>query len=254
MDLKLSGKTVLITGASKGIGACCARSFASEGCHLILIARNTAMLEALAADIRAKHPVKVETFGLDLRDPADLGQASALCARTDILVNNAGDIPPGTVEQIDDARWRHAWELKVFGYISLARAAFSAMRARSAGTIINVIGMAGERPTGGYICGATANAALAAFTKGLGQDALATGVRVMGVHPPATRTDRIEMMMRAMALKHYGDETRTADLLRDGLIEPSMDPEQVADAVVYLASPRASQMSGIVLNMGRVNG
>jgi NAD(P)-dependent dehydrogenase (short-subunit alcohol dehydrogenase family) len=254
MDLKLAGKTVMITGGSKGIGAACARSFAAEGCALKLIARNPDALEALAQSIRTSHGVRVETHALDLRNPGDLDAAVGLCTGLDILVNNAGDIPAASLDRLDDATWRHAWELKVFSYITLSRAAFVAMRERGQGVITNVIGMAAERPTFEYICGASANAGLAAFTKALGQGSLRSGVRVMGVHPPSTKTERIDAIHRMLAKQHYGDESRVDDLFKDKLATPAIDPEQVADAVTYLSSARASQLTGIVMNLGLVNG
>lgn len=254
MDLKLAGNTVMITGGSKGIGASCARSFAAEGCSLKLVARNREALETTAQAIRARYDVRVETHALDLRAPADLERAMALCSDLDILVNNAGDIPAASLDRLDDAAWRHAWELKVFAYIALSRAAFVAMRERGRGVITNVIGMAAERPTFEYICGASANAGLAAFTKALGQGSLRHGVRVMGVHPPSTKTERIDAIQRMLAKQHYGDESRVDDLFKDKLATPAIDPEQVADAVVYLSSPRASQLTGIVMNLGLVNG
>jgi len=250
MDLRLSGKTVLITGGSKGIGAACACSFAAEGCNLILVARNQAPLEQVQADIAAKHGARVEVHAADLRDPAGFKRTADLCGQADILVNNAGDIPAGTIDTLDEVKWRHAWELKVFGYINLSREAYASMKQRRSGVIINVIGMAGERASYDYICGSTANAGLAAFTKGLGLGSTKFGVRVMGVHPPLTRTERMDSMLRAAAKQRYGDETRTADLVKDGVFLPAIDPGQVADAVVYIASPRASQLSGIVVNLG----
>lgn len=250
MDLHLAGKTVLITGGSKGIGAACATSFAAEGCNLILAARNQALLAAVQADIVARFKVNVEVHSLDLRDSADLKRAAALCEKVDILVNNAGDIPAGTIETLDEIKWRHAWELKLFGYINLSREAYALMKARQSGVIINVIGMAGERASYDYICGSTANAALAAFTKGMGLGSTKFGVRVMGVHPPSTRTERIANLLKSAAKQRYGDESRIADLIKEGVFLPAIEPEQVADAVVYLASPRASQLSGIVVNLG----
>jgi 3-oxoacyl-[acyl-carrier protein] reductase len=250
MDLRLDGKTVLVTGGSKGIGAACARSFAGEGCNLVLIARDRGALESTANEIRARYPIKVKTSALDLRKASDVDHAIELVESVDILVNNAGDIPAGSIEKVDDATWRHAWDLKMFSYLSLTRAAFSAMKRKGAGVIVNVIGMAGERPNFDYVCGSTANAGLAAFTKAMGQGSIEHGVRVLGVHPPATRTERIEAVHRALAKTRYGDETRVADLYRDKVSTPAIEPEQVADTVTYLASPRASQISGIVLNLG----
>jgi NAD(P)-dependent dehydrogenase (short-subunit alcohol dehydrogenase family) len=250
MDLHLAGKTVLITGGSKGIGAACAHSFAAEGCNLILIARNQASLTSVQNEILDKYRVKVETHSLDLRERSDFTQAAKLCATVDILVNNAGDIPSGSLRTLDEAQWRNAWELKLFGYINLSREAYAFMVERQSGVIINVIGMAAERASYDYICGSTANAALAAFTKGLGLGSPKFGVRVMGVHPPSTRTERIEKLLKSTAQQRYGDQTRTADLIKEGVFLPAIEPQQVADAVTYLASPRASQLSGIVVNLG----
>ena len=252
MDLGLTGRTVLITGGSRGIGAACAHSFAAEGAHLVLVARHLPALASLRDALVARHGARVDVHALDLRTPDGVAAASALCGSIDVLVNNAGDIPPGSLEAIDDTRWRAAWELKLHGYIALSRTAFVAMKARGGGVIVNVIGMAAERPTFEYICGASANAALAAFTKALGQRSLQSGVRVMGVHPPATRTERIDTIMRAAAQAKYGDPSRIDDLVKDGLASAAIDPEQVADAVVYVASKRASQLSGIVFDLGRV--
>lgn len=250
MDLHLGGKTALITGGSKGIGAACARSFAAEGCNLILVARNQALLEQVQSDIAAKQGVKVEVLCADLREPAGFERTAVLCRGADILVNNAGDIPAGTIETLDEAKWRHAWELKPFGYINLSRAAYASMKERGAGVIINIIGMFGERPAYDYICGSTANAGLAAFTKALGLESITFGVRVVGVHPPSTLTERIDVVRKMAAKQRYGDEARTADLVKEGIFRRAIDPEQVADAVAYLASPRASQISGIVVNLG----
>jgi 3-oxoacyl-[acyl-carrier protein] reductase len=246
MDLGLSGKSVLITGGSKGIGLACARVFAAEGCRIHLAARDRSRLDAarstLAKDV-AVHPV-------DLRDGAALRALAAACADVDILVNNAGDIPGGTIESVDEAMWRRAWELKMFGYISLTREIFTRMKARRSGVIVNVIGMAGEHPSFEYLCGSTANAGLAAFTKGMGKGSREHGVRVLGVHPPATRTDRIVDLMKAAAREKFGDESRYPELMATGSFGHLIEPEQVGDTVAFLASPRAGQLSGVVLNLG----
>src|SRR3989454_235718 len=101
-------------------------------------------------------------------------------------------ITGGTIESLDESKWRHAWELKLFGYINLTRELFRRMKARKRGVIVNIIGMAAENPTFEYLCGGAANAGLAAFTKGMGKGSREHGVRVLGVHPPSTRTDRSE--------------------------------------------------------------
>ena len=250
MDLQLKGKTVLITGGSKGIGLACGHGFAAEGANVILAARSPELLAEGAKAISAKYPVKVETKVVDLRDGKALVKLADECAHADVLVNNAGDIPGGSIETLDEEKWRHAWELKVFGFVNLTREMIKLMKARKSGVIVNVIGMAGENPNYEYVCGATANAGLAAFTKGLGRGTTDFGVRVVGVHPPATRTDRITKVMKAAAKARYGDETKLDELIRDKLFTRPIEPEQVADSIVYLASARASHLSGVMLNLG----
>jgi 3-oxoacyl-[acyl-carrier protein] reductase len=247
MDLGLKGKSVLVTGGSKGIGLACARSFAAEGCRLHLAARNPDRLEAARRSLGADAKI----HAVDLRDGSALRALAAECAGVDILVNNAGDIPGGTLESVDETKWRHAWELKVFGYIDLTRELFPRMKARGSGVIVNVIGMAGENPSFEYICGSTANAGLAAFTRALGKGSREHGVRVVGVHPPSTRTDRILAVMKAAAKAKFGDEDRYEELRQSGGAFGSMiEPEQVGDTVAFLASARAGQLSGVVLNLG----
>jgi short-subunit dehydrogenase len=167
MDLRLRGKSVLITGASKGIGAATAEAFAEEGSNVHLAARSTEAMRALAERLRAAHQINVVTHTVDLRKSDDLHRLAHETAGIDILVNNAGDIPGGSLEKIDEATWRHAWELKVFGYINLTRLVHADMKSRHNGVIVNIIGSAGERFPYDYITGSTGNAALMAFTKSL---------------------------------------------------------------------------------------
>jgi NAD(P)-dependent dehydrogenase (short-subunit alcohol dehydrogenase family) len=246
MDLGLGGKSVLITGGSKGIGLACAKAFAAEGCRVHLAARDRARLEAAKAQLDGR----ASLHAVDLRDGAALAGLAAVCADIDILVNNAGDIPGGTLETLDEEKWRHAWELKVFSYINLSRLLYARMKSRGAGVILNVVGMAAEHPSFEYICGSTANAGLAAFTKALGKAMAEHGVRVLGVHPPSTRTERIVTVMKGAAKAKFGDESRYPELAGSGPFAGMMEPEQVADVIVFLASPRCAQLSGIVVSLG----
>ena len=98
MDLHLRGKRVLITGASKGIGAAAAEAFAEEGCHLLLAARSGDALKALAERLRSTHQIDATAHVADLRNPADIQKLVKAAADIDILVNNAGDIPGGSID------------------------------------------------------------------------------------------------------------------------------------------------------------
>src|SRR5258708_6399021 len=240
MDLRLKGKSVLVTGGSKGIGLACAKAFVAEGCRVHIAARDKERLAQAARTLGGD----VKTHSVDLRDGAALKSLAQDCGDVDILVNNAGDIHGGTIETLDEAKWRHAWELKVFGFINLTRELYPRLKTRK-GVIVNVIGMAGEHGSFEYICGATANAGLANFTKTLGRGYAQHGVRVVGVHPPSARTDRIIPLMEAQAKAKFGDESRYEELMGNVI-----EPEQVGDTVCFLASPRAGQLSGVVLNLG----
>ena len=249
MELGLKGKTVLITGASKGIGLACAKAFADAGAHLHLASRDASKLEAAKADIAKIAPVKVTLHPCDLSKSAAVTALAAAVGPIDVLVNNAGAIPGGSIETVDEARWRDAWELKVFGYINLTRAVLTGMYARKSGVIVNVIGMAGVKPPYDYICGAVGNAALNAFTKGVGSGSPNHGVRVLGVNPAATRTDRIITLTKARAQTTFGDESRWEELLTNMPFGRIADAEEVADVVLYCASDRASYLSGTMIDI-----
>ncbi|AXC12191.1 3-oxoacyl-[acyl-carrier protein] reductase [Acidisarcina polymorpha] len=181
MDLHLNGKRVLITGGSRGIGLAAAESFAEEGCHVHLAARDKSELEEAADRIRGQFGIKVVIHVVDLSLTSDVQRLANEAGEIDILINNAGDIPVGSIVNVSDTLWRKSWDLKVFGYINLTRLIYARMKARGAGVIINDIGASGERPDFDYVVGSSANAALMALTKALGGRSLEDGVRVVGV-------------------------------------------------------------------------
>ena len=247
MDLHLRGKTALVTGASKGIGLACARQLAEEGCHLHLASRTKADLERARESIQARHNVSVTIHACDLSNGDTARALAADCPDLDILVNNAGAIPAGDLQAIDEARWRDAWNLKVFGYVNLSRAVYPAMKARGGGVIVNVLGVAGERPTWGYIAGSAGNASLMAFTRGMGGTSLVDRIRVVACNPGLIRTERMETMLRATAAAKLGDAARWQELIPTA--PPVGTPEQCADLVAFLASDRASHITGTVVTI-----
>jgi len=249
MDLNLRGKRVLITGASKGIGAAGAEVLAEEGCDLILAARSADLLEELAGRLSRQHNISAVAHAADLRNADDLARLAAAASEVDILVNNAGDIPAGTLERVDEPTWRHAWELKVFGYINLTRAVYAAMKARGQGVIVNVIGAAGERFDAGYIAGAAGNAALMTFTRALGGRGVDDGVRVVGINPGPVETDRIVTLMKTRAQAQFGDESRYGELMARFPLGRAAKPREIADLMAFLASERSAYTSGVVFTV-----
>lgn len=249
MDLNLTGKWALITGASKGIGAGTARAFAQEGCHLHLAARSVEGLEAVKRQIVDAYGVEVHTQPLDLSISSNLRTLIDACRDIDILVNNAGDIPGGSIETVDEAAWREGWELKVFGYINLTRLVFAHMKARGSGVIVNDIGNAGERLDADYIAGTSGNAALMAFTRALGGQSLDDGIRVVGVNPGPVETDRVVKLMKTRAKDWYGDEGRYEELMKRFPMGRPATVQEVADLILFLASDRASYISGTIVTI-----
>jgi NAD(P)-dependent dehydrogenase (short-subunit alcohol dehydrogenase family) len=249
MDLELRGKRALITGASRGIGAAIAEVLAEEGCDVHLAARTAPALDELAARLRAVHGVEVTTHAVDLRRPEDLQRLAAAAHDIDVLINNAGDIPGGSLDRVDDAAWRHGWELKVFGYINLTRLVYANMKARGHGVIINDIGSAGERLDVDYIAGSTGNAALMAFTRALGGKSLDDNIRVLGINPGPVETDRIVTLMKVHAEKRFGDPERYRELMARFPRGRPARVREIADAMAFLASERSAYTSGVILTI-----
>ena len=242
MDLNLKGKRVLVTGGSKGIGLACAEAFAAEGAQVRIASRNPpagGKFEAKAADLSQR------------------GSAEALAewaGELDVLVNNAGAIPGGDLLKVDEDTWRRAWELKVFGYINLTRAVYRRMKARAmegrgAGVIVNIIGSAGEKLDAAYLAGSTGNAGLMAFTRALGGASHADGIRVVGINPGPTATDRLVTLYRQRAETLLGDAARYQELFKNMSFGRPGKAEEIAAAAVFLASERSGYTTGIVLTV-----
>jgi NAD(P)-dependent dehydrogenase (short-subunit alcohol dehydrogenase family) len=249
MDLGIAGQRALITGGSKGIGRAIAESLAAEGCDLHLVARSRDDLEAARDSIRARWNVDVAVHAVDLGAPGACENLAEQVKPLDILVNNAGAIPAGDLLSIDDDRWRKAWDLKVFGFINLSRAVYGDMKQRKRGVIVNVMGGAGERPDAAFVVGSTGNAALMALTRALGGRSLDDGIRVVGVNPGMVATERMRSLLESRAQKTYGDASRWQEFISALPLGRGAAPREVADAVVFLASDRASYISGTVLTI-----
>jgi len=249
MDLELSGKRALVTGASKGIGLGIARALAAEGADVVVVARSQDRLTAEADAMSSEFAITCEAFAGDLSDSADQSRLTEFLepGALDIVVNNAGAIPGGSVADVDEQTWRRAWDLKVFGYINLTRLLLPRLVEQGDGVIANVIGAAADRPNPGYIAGAAGNSALVGFTKAIGSTSLRDGVRVFAVNPGLIITDRMGDILRRQALDRFDDADRWEELIPTDPAPGTV--EQVADVVTFLASPRASHVSGCVLTL-----
>lgn len=254
MDLGLKGKTALVTGASRGIGRAIARGLAAEGARVALCARSAQSLAAAADEIRAATGTPPVAIAADLARLADVQRTVETTRERlgaiDILVNNAGAIRGGDFLTIPDEQWTRDWDLKLLGYIRMARAVFPHMQAQGGGRICNVVGAAARNPTPTYLPGGAANAALVNFTKGLADVGAPSGILVTAVSPAATRTERWDQLMHQQAaaagtpVEEFQRSVERAYPL--GRIATS---EDIADVVCFLVSARASFLTGICITV-----
>jgi 3-oxoacyl-[acyl-carrier protein] reductase len=249
MDLKLSGRTALVTGSSKGIGLSVAQWFAGEGVNVCMAARSGEQLEKEGNAIAKKTGVTVRTMAADLSDPAARERVYNTFPDVDILVNNAGAIPGGTIHDVDETAWRAGWDLKVYGYVGLTRHYLAMMEKRKRGVIVNVIGLGGERLDATYIAGAMGNAGLMAFTRAIGGKSTESNVRVLGVNPGPVLTDRVEVLGRKRAKSQHGDESRWRESFAKMPYGRPASCDEIAATVVFLASDLSSYTSGTIVTI-----
>ena len=250
MDLQLNGKSVLITGASKGIGRACAVAFAREGAATVhLVARSKTDLETVSKSIEDTYSTTVKIYPIDMTDKALRDDLISKTQDIDILINNAGAIPSGSIYAVSENAWREGWELKVFGYIEMTRAYYTLFRERGYGVILNDIGNSGENPDFDYVAGSTGNSALMTFTKAIGGTSLDYGVRVLAVNPGPVDTGRMVKMLKQRAGIIFEDEGRWEELLMRFPGGRASTPEEIANAIAFLSSPVASYINGCVLTI-----
>ncbi len=250
MDLELLGKRALVTGGSLGIGRAIARQLALEGANVVVAARTAATLERTAAELTGEAGRPVCSVTLDTRDDASVAAAVAqtveLLGGMDILVNAAAEpaigVPPKLEEITDEAFWADV-NVKVLGYLRMARAAAPHMAANGWGRIINISGL-NARQTGSII-GSIRNVSVSALTKNLADELGAKGINVTVVHPGLTRTDRLNATIRQRAAATgVTTEEIEQQLSANSCIGRIVDAVEVANVVAFLASPKSVAITG----------
>jgi len=247
MDLKLKDKHVLVTGASKGIGLATAQAFAAEGARVTLVSRRAEALAEAAGGIGQA----ADYFVADLSE--DQGREAVFDAYPDIdiLVNNAGAIKRGSLDDMSMEDWREGFDLKFWGYVHLCKLYVPQMSRRGSGAVVNIIGIGGRVNSPGYVIGAAANSGLISFTNAIGAGSTRHNVRVFGINPASTLTDRMSDRLRVRAQLELGDPDRWQDLIDPATFpfgRPKA-PEEVAALAVMLASPNVHYLSGTVVDM-----
>jgi NAD(P)-dependent dehydrogenase (short-subunit alcohol dehydrogenase family) len=254
MDLNLSGKHILITGGSKGIGLACAQAFLAEGARVSLVSRSEANLTRARESLSAFGTDRVQTHAADLTQAASaqaaLDAAIAIFGPVDVLVNSAGAAKRTPAPELSPQAWHDAMQAKYFSYIHMIDPVIKQMGQRGKGNIVNVVGNGGKVASPIHLAGGAANAALMLATAGLANAYAAQGIRVNAINPGLTRTERLKEGMAADA-RLQGIETEEA--MKRAMAKIPMgrmaEPEEIAKVVLFLASDAASYVTGINMSM-----
>jgi 3-oxoacyl-[acyl-carrier protein] reductase len=244
MDLDLKGKVAVITGASRGLGLATAQALAAEGCHVVLGARGleglTRAAEKISAGWRGPKVVPV-TADVSTAEGVDhlIETAVVECGGIDILVNNVGIGRGGMLEQTTDADWREAFDNTLFPAIRCSQLAVPHMRQRGGGVVVIVSSIYG-REAGGRMTYNVVKAAEISFTKSLAQQLARDEIRVVGIAPGSIMFEGGSWWKRQQEDPKGIEEfvKRELPFGRFG------KPEEIGNVIAFLASPRASWVSG----------
>jgi NAD(P)-dependent dehydrogenase (short-subunit alcohol dehydrogenase family) len=253
MDLKLSNKHVLITGGSKGIGLACAQAFLAEGARVSINSREQQNLKAAQASLGANAD-RLSCFQGDLCDAEQALQvvkaAELAFGPIDILVTSAGAAKRTPPDELTPSAWRAAMDAKYFSYINIIDPVIKRMGTRKQGCIVNIIGAGGKIASPIHLPGGAANAALMLATAGLANAYGNRGIRVNGINPGATLTDRLK---EGFAAEQRLSGLNAEDAMKIATSKTALGrlakPEEIANLALFLASEQASYVSGVIIGM-----
>jgi len=249
MDLELRDKVVLVTGGSKGIGLACAKAFLAEGAIVAIASRSETNLTHARRVLGATLAIAA-----DLVDPdAALGVVDRVdreLGPIDILVNSAGAARRTPPDDLTPQAWRAAMDAKYFTYLNVIDPVVKRMAGRGRGVIVNIIGSGGKVAAATHLPGGAANAALMLVTAGLANAYAPQGVRVLGINPGLTKTDRVAEGLKAEArLQGFSEAEALRRAVQRLALGRLAEPEEVAAVAVFVASARASYLTGTVITM-----
>lgn len=257
MDLGLSGKTAIVTGGSRGIGKAIARQLSLENVDVAIVARDSVALRDAAIELTGQTDRRVLAISADTGNDASVRQmvkeAVDAFGHVDILVNCAAkaggqSAPPILADVTDDLFWDDV-NVKVMGYLRCAREVAPYMVHEGWGRIISLSGLAARRA--GSIVGGMRNVAVVAMTKNLAEELGPNGINVTVVHPGRVRTEAVEALMLEQARQQGVSVDEIAQRMAQGnAIRRVLNPDDIANVVTFLASPKSVAINGDVIAAG----
>lgn len=253
MKLGLEEKVVLITGGSKGIGLACARGFGSEGARVAVASRSQENLDR-ARQMLAEEGLEIVTIRADFSKPEDAQSAVASTERLlgpiDVLINCAGAANRYQLDAYNSEAWQQGLSSKYLPQVHAMDAVRPGMLHRRRGAIVNIIGMGGKSAQQVFLSGGAANAALMLATVGWANALGRHGIRVNGINPGSTLTDRVQRGIQADAQAQGIPETEALERSQSRIpLGRFAQPEEVAAVALFLASDQASYVTGAIIPM-----
>ena len=254
MELRLKGLTAFVTGASRGIGKAIAAGLAEEGVNVGLFGRDVERCNVVAQELAKTYGVKTTAIQLDFVDRAAIkpavDKAIAELGSLDILVNCAGGARHGRLSEIPDDAWETHFAVKPFGLIRITRECMPYLQQSKQARVINISGIRGREPFGVQVMSGPINMGTLSITKAMATEYGPFGVTVNAICPGSTDTDRWRKLV-SIAAKERGISLEEAEkqMLKEVPLGRVVKTEDVADIAVFLASARASMITGTALNI-----
>ena len=254
MDLQLKNKRTLITGASRGLGFATARGLACEGCRVAINSRNPEKLTEAARQLADECHAEVIALPGDVTDPAIsealITQTTQAFGGLDILITNAGGPPPGRFDSLDDTAWQNAIELSLMSHVRLIRAALPWLRNSSAASVLAITSFSVKQPIPNLVLSNSVRAATVGLIKTLALELGAEGIRFNSILPAWTETERVYALMENRARTNGTTVAEEmAKQAKDSALGRMGTPEEFANAAVFLVSPAAAYITGVMLTV-----